>query len=56
MCARRQQDVLRGQTESIAQRLVRDIEAMTPLPAAPFEACDHQSGGSKAFYLALYQR
>ena len=44
MCARRQQDVLRGQTKSIAQRLARDLKAMSPLPAAPFEACDQQSG------------
>jgi len=35
---------LRGQTESIAQRLVRDLDAMSALPAAPFEACDQKSG------------
>jgi transposase len=43
-CRRRQSDVLRGQTESIAQRLVRDLDAMSALPAAPFEACDQRSG------------
>ena len=44
MCRRRQSDVLRGHTESIAQRLVRDLGAMSALPAAPFEACDQRSG------------
>ena len=44
MCRRRQSDVLRGHTESIAQRLMRDLGAMSQLPAAPFEACDQRSG------------
>ena len=44
MCRKRQSDILRGHTESIAQRLVRDLGAMSALPAAPFEACDQRSG------------
>lgn len=43
-CRSRQSDVLRGHSHSIAERLIRDLEAMIPLPAAPFEACAHQSG------------
>jgi len=43
-CRRRQSDVLRGHTESIGQRLVRDLDVMSALPAAPFEACDQRSG------------
>ena len=44
MCRKRQSDILRGHTESIAQRRVRDLGAMSALPAAPFEACDQRSG------------
>ena len=44
MCRRRQSDVLRGNRESIAQRLMRDLSAMSALPAAPFEACEQRSG------------
>lgn len=44
MCRRRQSDILRGHSRSIAERLDPDLEAMSTLPAAPFEACDQQSG------------
>ena len=43
MCRRRQSDVLRGHTLSIGERLEADLAAMSPLPAAPFEACDQRS-------------
>ena len=43
-CRERQSDVLRGHQESIAKRLERDLEAMTALPGAPFDAC-HQAAG-----------
>ena len=43
-CRERQGDVLRGHRESIAKRLERDLEAMTALPGAPFDAC-HQTAG-----------
>lgn len=34
-CRKRQSDVLRGQSETIGQRLARDLAAMSELPAAP---------------------
>ena len=43
-CRERQGDMLRGHRESIGERLKRDLEAMAPLPAAPFDAC-HQAPG-----------
>jgi hypothetical protein len=43
-CRRRQADVLRGQSETIGERLVRDLAAMADLPAAPFDACDQATG------------
>lgn len=42
-CRRRQSDILRGHSQSIGARLGRDLGAMCPLPAAPFEACDQLS-------------
>jgi hypothetical protein len=43
-CRRRQADVLRGQSETIGERLARDLAAMSDLPAAPFDACDQATG------------
>lgn len=40
----RQADVLPGQSETIGERLVRDLDAMAELPAAPFDACDQATG------------
>jgi transposase len=38
-CRRRQADRLRGHTETIGERLQRDLAAFMPLPAVPYEAC-----------------
>jgi len=43
-CRKRQADILRGHKISIGERLGADLAAMRHLPAAPFEACDLQSG------------
>ena len=43
-CRTRQRDVLHGHKVSIGERLQADLAAMRDLPAAPFEACDLQSG------------
>ncbi|NRB01400.1 MAG: IS21 family transposase, partial [Rhodobacteraceae bacterium] len=43
-CRKRQADILRGYKISIGERLESDLAAMRTLPAAPFEACDLQSG------------
>jgi transposase len=39
-CQKRQGDRLRGHTETIGARLVRDQAALLPLPATPLEACE----------------
>ena len=54
-CRRRQADVLRGHSETIGQRLQRDLEAMMPLPAAPFEACDQATGRVSSQALVRYR-
>jgi len=54
-CRKRQSDVLRGHEETIGQRLVRDLEAMADLPAAPFDACDQTSGRVSSQALVRYK-
>ena len=39
-----QADVLRGESETIGQRLARDPAAISGLPAAPFDACNQATG------------
>jgi transposase len=43
-CRARLTRILRGHKETIGERQQRDLAAMRPLPAAPFDACD-QAGG-----------
>jgi transposase len=54
-CRRRQADTLRGHRETIGQRLQRDLEAMMPLPPAPFEACDQATGRVNSQALVRYR-
>ena len=35
---------IRGHSETIGQRMERDLEALLPLPAAPYDACEKQAG------------
>jgi hypothetical protein len=43
-CRKRQAAILRGHTETIGQRLQRDLQAMADLPPAPFETCEQATG------------
>lgn len=54
-CRRRQTDVLRGQSETIGQRLARDMTVMSDLPAAPFDACDQTVGRVSSQALVRYK-
>jgi transposase len=54
-CRRRQDDVLRGHTETIAERLARDLDAMAELPPAPFDACDQAAGRVSSQALVRYK-
>lgn len=54
-CRKRQADILRGHSETIGERLQRDLEAMVPLPAAPFEACDQTTGRGSSQALVRYR-
>ena len=54
-CRKRQADVLRGHSDSIGQRLARDLDAMMDLPASPFDACDQASGQVNEQSLVRYK-
>ena len=54
-CLGRQSQVLRGQTQSIGERLLRDLDAFTSLPAVPFEACAQASGMVSSQALVRYK-
>jgi hypothetical protein len=54
-CRKRQADKLRGHSETIGERLRPDLEAMAPLPATPFEACDQASGRVSSLALVRYK-
>jgi hypothetical protein len=47
-------DRLRGQSESIGERLERDLAALQPRPTAPFEACDRRPAQVSSLALVRY--
>jgi transposase len=53
-CRERQDARLRGQEESIGERLARDRAAMLPLPATPYEACERRSARVSSLSLVRY--
>ena len=54
-CLARMDARLRGHTETIGQRMERDLEALLPLPAAPFDACDQRAGRVSPLSLVRYR-
>ncbi len=54
-CPKRQGDRLRGESETIGERLQRDLAAMRPLPASPFDACDQAGGQVSSQALVRYR-
>jgi transposase len=54
-CRKRQSDILRGHTETIGQRLERDLAVMADLPPAPFDACDQATGQANSQALVRYK-
>lgn len=54
-CRKRQRDRLRGENETIGERRQRDLAAMRPLPASPFDACDQASGRVQSQALVRYR-
>ena len=54
-CLERMDAKLRGQTETIGQRMERDLESLLPLPAVPYDACENQAGRVSSLSLVRYK-
>src|ERR671932_2839746 len=54
-CRERQEARLRGQTETIGERLARGRAALLPLPAGPYEACETRTGRVSSLSLVRYR-
>ena len=54
-CLERMDAKLRGHSETIGQRMERDLDALMPLPAAPFDACEKQAGRVSSLSLVRYR-
>ena len=54
-CLERMDAKLRGHAESIGQRMERDLDALLPLPAVPYEACEKQASRVSSLSLVRYR-
>ena len=54
-CLERMDRKLRGHTETIGQRMERDLDALLPLPPVAYDACDKQAGRVSALSLVRYR-
>jgi len=54
-CRMRQRDRLRGESETIGERLHRDLAVMRSLPPSPFDVCDQASAKVTAQSLVRYK-
>ena len=54
-CLERMDARLRGQSETIGQRMERDLEALVPLPAVAYDACEKEAGQVSSLSLVRYQ-
>ena len=54
-CLERMDAQLRGHTETIGQRMERDLDALLPLPPVAYDACDKQPGRVSSLSLVRYR-
>ena len=54
-CLERMDAKLRGHTETISQRMERELDALLPLPAVPYDACDQQASRVSSLSLVRYR-
>ena len=54
-CLERMDATLRGHSETIGQRMERDLDALMPLPSVPYEACDKQTSRVSSLSLVRYR-
>jgi transposase len=54
-CLRRQDAVLRGHSETIGERLLRDLDALMVLPPTPCDACEKVSTRASSISMVRYR-
>ena len=54
-CLERMDARLRGHDETIGQRMERDLDALQPLPAVPYDACDKLASRVSSLSLVRYR-
>ena len=54
-CLERMDATLRGHTETIGQRMERDLEALLPLPPVHYDACDKHASRVSSLSLVRYR-
>jgi transposase len=54
-CLKRQSDRLRGQDETIGERLAKDRAVLSTLPAVAYDACDRRPGQVSSLSLVRYR-
>ena len=54
-CLKRQDEVLRGHSETIGERLLRDLDALMVLSAAPYDACEKVSTRASSISMVRYR-
>ena len=54
-CLERMDAKLRGHSETIGQRMERDLDVLMPLSAAPYDACEKQAGRVSSLSLVRYR-
>jgi len=54
-CLQRQDEVLRGHSETIGERLMCDLDALMVLPAVPYDACEKLSTRATSISMVRYR-
>jgi transposase len=54
-CLKRQDDIVRGHSESIGERLMRDLDALMALPPVPYDACEKVSTRATSISMVRYR-
>ena len=54
-CLKRQDDIVRGHSETIGERLMRDLDALMVLPDTPYDACEKVSTRATSISMVRYR-
>jgi transposase len=54
-CLKRQDDIVRGHSETVGERLLRDLDALMALPPTPYDACEKVSTRVSSISMVRYR-